>query len=110
MPTHQAVQMHSPGCSLELAEVETKPPGRDEVRLRVTACGVCGTDRAFANGGLPNMTWPLTPGREIAGSICELGEGVAGFAVGGRVAVGWFGGNCTRCEPCRSGFFIHCAN
>ncbi|MEZ0352584.1 alcohol dehydrogenase catalytic domain-containing protein [Mycobacterium sp. pR1184] len=110
MPTHHAVQMQSPGGSLELTEVETKPPGRDEVRLRVTACGVCGTDRAFANGGFPNMTWPLTLGHEIAGTIAELGDEVEGFAVGDRVAVGWFGGNCNRCDPCRRGIFIHCAN
>ncbi|CQD14412.1 adhA_2 [Mycobacterium lentiflavum] len=110
MPTHQAVQMRSPGGSLELAEVQTKPPGRDEVRLTVTACGVCGTDRAFANGGFPNMTWPLTLGHEIAGTIAELGEGVEGFAVGDRVAVGWFGGNCNRCDACRRGILIHCLN
>ena len=110
MPTHQAVQMQSPGGSLELAEVETTPPGRDEVRLTVKACGVCGTDRAFAGGGFPNMTWPLTLGHEIAGTIAELGDGVQGFAVGDRVAVGWFGGNCNRCDPCRKGIFIHCAN
>ncbi|SOX54209.1 alcohol dehydrogenase [Mycobacterium ahvazicum] len=110
MPTHHAVQMQSPGGSLELTEVETKPPGRDEVRLTVTACGVCGTDRAFANGGFPNMTWPLTLGHEIAGTIAELGDEVEGFAVGDRVAVGWFGGNCNRCDPCRRGIFIHCAN
>lgn len=102
--------MQAPGGSLELAEVETKPPGRDEVRLTVTACGVCGTDRAFANAGFPNMSWPLTLGHEIAGTIAELGAGVQGFAVGDRVAVGWFGGNCNRCDPCRRGIFIHCAN
>ena len=56
------------------------------------------------------MSWPLTPGHEIAGRIAELGEGVAEFAVGDRVAVGWFGGNCDRCDPCRKGIFIHCAN
>ncbi|WP_445160259.1 alcohol dehydrogenase catalytic domain-containing protein [Mycobacterium sp. Dal123C01] len=110
MPTHQAVQIQSPGGSLELAEVETKPPGRDEVRLTVSACGICGTDRAFASGGFPNMTWPLTLGHEIAGTIAELGEGVEGFAVGDRVAVGWFGGNCNRCDQCRKGAFIHCLN
>ncbi len=110
MPTHHAVQMQSPGGSLELTEVETTPPGRDEVRLTVKACGVCGTDRAFAGGGFPNMTWPLTLGHEIAGTIAELGDGVQGFAVGDRVAVGWFGGNCNRCDPCRKGIFIHCAN
>ena len=56
------------------------------------------------------MTWPLTPGHEIAGTIAELGEGVDEFAVGDRVAVGWFGGCCYHCDPCRKGLFIHCEN
>ena len=110
MPTHQAVRIQSVGSPLELAEVETRPPGRDEVRLTVTACGICGTDRAFVHGGFPNITWPLTPGHEIAGTIAELGEGVDNFAVGDRVAVGWFGGCCYQCDPCRKGIFIHCVN
>ena len=95
---------------MELAEVETVSPARDEVRLTVTACGVCGTDRAFVHGGFPNMSWPLTLGHEIAGTIAELGEGVDTFAVGDRVAVGWFGGCCYHCDPCRKGIFIHCVN
>ena len=95
---------------MELADVETVLPGRDEVRITVTACGVCGTDRALVHGGFPNMSWPLTPGHEIAGTIAEVGEGVVGFAVGDRVAVGWFGGCCYHCDPCRKGIFIHCAN
>ena len=110
MPTHQAVRIQSAGGPLELVDVETVPPGRDEVRIAVTACGVCGTDRAFVHGGFPNMSWPLTPGHEIAGTIAELGEGVDDFAVGDRVAVGWFGGCCYHCDPCRKGIFIHCAN
>jgi D-arabinose 1-dehydrogenase-like Zn-dependent alcohol dehydrogenase len=110
MPTHQAVQIRSAGGPLELTDVETRPPGRDEVRIAVSACGVCGTDRAFASGGFPNMSWPMILGHEIAGTIAELGDGVDTFAVGDRVAVGWFGGNCNHCDPCRKGIFIHCTN
>src|ERR1700738_5253912 len=47
---------------------------------------------------------------QIAGTIAELGEGVEEFAVGDRVAIGWFGGCCYHCDPCRKGIFIHCAN
>jgi D-arabinose 1-dehydrogenase-like Zn-dependent alcohol dehydrogenase len=110
MATHKAVHVQSAGAALELVDVETASPGRDEVRLTVAACGVCGTDAHFVNGGFPGMSWPLTPGHEIAGKIAELGEGVEEFAVGDRVAVGWFGGNCNHCDPCRKGVFIHCAN
>ena len=110
MATHQAVLVHSTEGPLELAEVETRPPGRDHVRIDVAACGVCGTDRMIVNGAFPGTSFPLTPGHEIAGAIAEVGEGVEGFAVGDRVGVGWFGGHCNHCIPCRKGDFITCEN
>ena len=103
MATHRAVHVPSAGAALELVDVETTPPGRDEARLTVSACGICGTDANFVSGGFPGMSWPLTPGHEIAGTIAELGDGVEGFAVGDRVAVGWFGGCCYHCDQCRKG-------
>ena len=110
MTDHQAVQVKSAGGPLQLKNLETTQPAPHQVRINVAACGVCGTDRAFVNGGFPGMTWPLTPGHEIAGTIAELGSGVDNFAVGDRVAVGWFGGCCNKCIPCRKGFFINCEN
>ncbi len=103
MTTHKAVHVASANAPLTIVDVETTPPGPGHVRIAVAACGVCGTDQGFVSGGFPNMTWPLTLGHEIAGTVAELGDGVEGFAVGDRVAVGWFGGNCNRCIPCRKG-------
>ena len=110
MATHRAVHVTSPGEPLQLTDVETTSPPPDHVRVAVNACGVCGTDHAFVNGAFPNLTWPITPGHEIAGTVAELGSGVEGFTVGDRVAVGWFGGNCTKCLPCRKGQFMQCVN
>jgi alcohol dehydrogenase len=108
MPTHKAVLVESAGAPLTLAAVETTPPPRDHVRIIVNACGVCGTDQGIVNGGFPGMTWPVIPGHEIAGTIAELGDGVENFAKGDRVAVGWFGGNCNKCVPCRKGKVMQC--
>ncbi|MDH6676073.1 alcohol dehydrogenase [Rhodococcus sp. LBL1] len=108
MSTHRAVHVQSPGEALKLADVETKSPEPGHVRIAVAACGVCGTDRGFVSGGFPGLSWPLTPGHEIAGTIAELGDGVDNFAVGDRVAVGWFGGHCGKCIPCRKGTFMYC--
>ncbi len=110
MPTHKAVHVASAGAEFTLADVETPSPARDHVRINVAACGVCGTDQGVVHGGFPDMTWPVTPGHEAAGTIAELGEGVEDFAVGDRVAVGWFGGNCNKCVPCRKGKFMQCVN
>ena len=102
MPSHKAVHVEAAGGTLDITDVETTSPPRDHVRIAVAACGVCGTDQAFVNGGFPGLQWPVTPGHEIAGTIAELGDGVEHFAVGDRVAIGWFGGNCNRCVPCRA--------
>jgi alcohol dehydrogenase len=108
MPTHKAIQVASASEPLTLVDADTISPPRDHVRIAVAACGVCGTDHAFVSGGFPGISWPLTPGHEIAGTVAEIGDGVEDFAIGDRVAVGWFGGNCNRCVPCRQGFFMQC--
>ncbi|MET0453089.1 MAG: alcohol dehydrogenase catalytic domain-containing protein [Mycobacterium sp.] len=108
MSTHKAIHVAEAGGSLTLAEVETTSPPRDHVRIAVVACGVCGTDREFYAGNFPGLSWPLTLGHEIAGTVAEVGDGVQDFAVGDRVEVGWFGGNCNRCVPCRKGHFMQC--
>jgi alcohol dehydrogenase len=110
MAVHKAVHVAAAGEALTVVEVETAAPPPGHVRIAVAACGVCGTDHAFVNGAFPGLTWPLTPGHEIAGTVAELGDGVDSFAVGDRVAVGWFGGNCNRCIPCRKGYFMQCIN
>ncbi|WP_348730529.1 alcohol dehydrogenase catalytic domain-containing protein [uncultured Mycolicibacterium sp.] len=108
MSTHKAVQVPSANEALTVVEVDTVSPPPGHVRLDVAACGVCGTDREFYAGHFPGLQWPLTLGHEIAGTVAEVGDAVEDFAVGDRVAVGWFGGNCNRCIPCRKGFFMQC--
>lgn len=108
MSSHKAVQVPAANEALTVVEVDTVSPPPGHVRLDVAACGVCGTDREFYAGHFPGLQWPLTLGHEIAGTVAEVGDGVEDFAMGDRVAVGWFGGNCNRCIPCRKGFFMQC--
>lgn len=83
------------------------PTGR-LVRVDVTASGVCNADIGTAAATGPGTSFPVTPGHEIAGVIAELGDQVEGWAVGDRVAVGWFGGSCGHCAFCRAGDVVHC--
>ena len=108
MSSHKAVQVPAANEALTVVEVDTVSPPPGHVRLDVAACGVCGTDREFYAGHFPGLQWPLTLGHEIAGTVAEVGDGVEDFAMGDRVAVGWFGGNCNRCIPCRKGLFMQC--
>jgi D-arabinose 1-dehydrogenase-like Zn-dependent alcohol dehydrogenase len=109
MATMRAVVVPEQGGSFALVEREIPQPGLGEALVRIHACGVCHSDVFAREGGYPT-TWPVIPGHEIAGEIAELGEHVDGWEVGQRVGVGWFGGNCGWCEPCRRGQLIDCQN
>jgi D-arabinose 1-dehydrogenase-like Zn-dependent alcohol dehydrogenase len=110
MASMTAMQVSEPGAALELVERPIPEAGPGEVRVKVQACGVCHSDSMAVDGHLPGVTFPVVPGHEVAGVIDAVGEGVPGWSVGQRVGVGWFGGNCTYCEPCRRGDLIGCQN
>ncbi len=110
MAKMQAVQVGRAGGSLELVEREVPEPARGEVRVRIEACGVCHSDSFTVEGLFPGVSYPRIPGHEIAGVIDALGPHVVGWRVGQRVGVGWFGGHCGYCEPCRRGWLIDCRN
>ena len=110
MATMRAMQVGEKGGDFELVEREVPSPGRGEVLVRVHACGVCHSDMAAKEGVFPGVPFPIVPGHEIAGEIAEVGEDVKPWQVGQWVGVGWFGGNCGWCEPCRRGDLFHCQN
>jgi len=92
----------------KLVDEKIVEPARGQVRIKVQACGVCHSDMFTKEGAWPGISYPRSPGHEIAGVVESLGEDVADWKVGERVGVGWHGGNCFRCEPCRRGEFINC--
>src|SRR5438477_150498 len=110
MAKMQAVQVARAGGPLELVEREVPEPAQGQVRVRVEACGVCHSDSLTIEGQWPDLSFPRIPGHEIAGIIDAVGTGVVGWSAGQRVGVGWFGGHCGRCEPCRRGWLIDCRN
>jgi alcohol dehydrogenase/propanol-preferring alcohol dehydrogenase len=110
MSTMRVVQVATKGGPFEVVSRPLPEPGRGEVRIKVQACGVCHSDSIAKDGLFPNVPYPIVPGHEIAGLIDAVGEGVIGWKVGARVGVGWFGGHCGRCEPCRRGDLVDCRN
>lgn len=104
-----AMVVTSPGRRLELHDVPPVSPAPGWVRVDVVACGVCHADLEYAASLDASPENPVVPGHEVAGSIAEVGDNVAGWSVGERVAVGWFGGSCGHCSYCRVGDVVHCA-
>lgn len=90
------------GAPLEWAELPDPLPGTGEIRVRVSACGVCRTDLHIRDGELPDIAYPIIPGHEIVGRIDALGDGVGGLTIGQRVGIPWLGHTCGVCFYCRS--------
>ncbi len=104
----KAVQVSRPNAPFELVEREVPSPAERQVLIKVEACGVCHSDAFVRAAALPGVTLPRIPGHEIAGRIDAVGPGVTAWKVGDRVGVGWHGGHCFECIPCRKGQFMNC--
>jgi D-arabinose 1-dehydrogenase-like Zn-dependent alcohol dehydrogenase len=110
MATMKAVQVTKPGGDLEVVERDVPSPARGEVRVKVDACGICHSDVLVKEGLWPGIQYPRVPGHEIAGRVDAVGADVKLWKPGQRVGVGWHGGHCFICGPCRRGDFILCRN
>lgn len=87
----RAMVLMSPRTPLQWMELPDRSPGPDEIRVRVSACGVCRTDLHVIDGELPHPTLPLVPGHEVVGRIDALGAQVdSGPKLGDRVGIPWF--------------------
>ncbi|MGA9042465.1 MAG: alcohol dehydrogenase [Terriglobales bacterium] len=108
MPSMKAVQVSKPGGNFEVVERPIPEPGRMQVRIKVEACGICHSDALVKEGQWPGIQYPRVPGHEIAGRIDAVGPDVIQWKPGQRVGVGWHGGHCFICDPCRRGDFNLC--
>jgi len=104
------MQVPSAGAKFELVQKQFPEPGPGQVRIRVHACGVCHSDSLTKEGMWPGLQFPRVPGHEVAGVLDAVGPDVPVFKVGQRVGLGWHGGHCNYCTPCRRGDFILCEN
>ena len=85
---------------LEWVELPDPEPGVGEIRVKISACGVCRTDLHVVDGELPNPMIPIIPGHEIVGRIDAIGTGVEALKIGERVGIPWLGhtdGDCPYC-------------
>jgi propanol-preferring alcohol dehydrogenase len=88
---------------LRLVDRDAPEPGPGQLRVQVSACGVCRTDLHVAEGDLPVHRPRVVPGHEVVGTVETLGLGAARFAVGDRVGIAWLASTCGRCRFCRRG-------
>lgn len=87
---------------LTLVDLEMPEPGPQQVRLKITACGVCHTDLHIVEGDLDLPQLPVVPGHEIVGVVDALGANVSAHQVGDRLGVPWLYHTCGICRYCKT--------
>ncbi|QUN34098.1 zinc-binding dehydrogenase [Clostridium beijerinckii] len=90
MKLMKAIQVSKPGSAFELIQTEISEPTKNQVRIKILACGVCHGDALVKEGGnYPGLSYPRIPGHEIIGVVDKIGSDVTGYELGQRVGVGW---------------------
>ena len=79
-------QNPSPLVPVDMAMPE---PGKGEVLIEISVCGVCHTELDEIEGRTPPPVLPVVPGHEIVGNVVELGPGCRKRTIGERVGIGW---------------------
>lgn len=99
----RAMVLPAPRSPLQLEERADPQPGDGEIRITVSACGVCRTDLHVVDGELPDIKYPIVPGHEIVGRVDVIGPNVTTHRIGDRVGIPWLGHTCGVCRFCREG-------
>src|SRR5262245_14366784 len=99
----RAMVLESPGRPLVPKDLPIPRPGAGQVRLRVSACGVCRTDLHIVDSELTGAKLPLVLGHQIVGTVDDVGGEVSTLGAGDRVGVPWLGWTCGQCRYCLSG-------
>ncbi|MGB7189878.1 MAG: alcohol dehydrogenase catalytic domain-containing protein [Acidobacteriaceae bacterium] len=96
--------------TIRIGECTLVPPGPSEVQIRVSYCGICGTDLHVFHGAMDHRVhMPQVLGHEMAGTIVAIGSIVKDFMPGDRVTVRPLA-PCGDCPACRAGHSHICHN
>jgi propanol-preferring alcohol dehydrogenase len=88
---------------LELATLPDPLPAEGEVRIKISACGVCHTELDEIEGRTAPPRLPVVPGHQVVGRVESIGNRVSLFRPGDRVGVAWIFSTCGECRYCREG-------
>ncbi|MBW8017588.1 MAG: alcohol dehydrogenase catalytic domain-containing protein [Planctomycetes bacterium] len=104
----KAVVYYAPG-DVRVEQVEVPVCGAGEIRVKIDACAVCGTDLKAYVSGNPRIKAPKVMGHEFTGLVDTVGSDVSGFEIGDRVVMATSVA-CGDCYYCKQGHRNLCAN
>ncbi|MGR9411685.1 zinc-dependent alcohol dehydrogenase [Rhizobium anhuiense] len=102
----KAAVLVAPG-QFEFRDVPVPKLGHDDVLVRVTQVGICGTDIHMFHGRYAADALPIIPGHEFCGVVAAVGEGVKNVKIGTRV-VSDINIGCGACYWCRRNEVLNC--
>lgn len=86
--------------ALTAVDMPVPAPGKKEILVKVTACGVCHTDMDEIEGRTPPPVLPVIPGHQIIGRVEKNGSEAVRFKTGDRVGIAWIHSACGKCKHC----------
>ncbi|MDI3481836.1 MAG: L-iditol 2-dehydrogenase [Tepidanaerobacteraceae bacterium] len=95
--------------NMRLADIAEPVPDKGQVKIKVMAAGICGTDLLIWQGQ-HKVSIPLVPGHEFSGIVVEVGEGVTGIKIGDRVTTETTLETCGTCDYCKTKDYNICSN
>ncbi|BGP13279.1 hypothetical protein JCM10213_004951 [Rhodosporidiobolus nylandii] len=109
--TGYAAMNEEKGKKLEVEPWQFTPKKwtENDIDIKVSHCGVCGSCAHTLTNGWPYPTaYPAVAGHEVVGSVVKVGANVKHLQVGDIVGVGAQGGSCGECEWCAQDLEQHC--
>lgn len=96
-------------AALNLSELAVPKVSSNEILIQVSACGVCHTELDEIEGRIAPK-FPIIPGHQVIGQVCEVGSSAERFQLGDRVGVAWIYSACGKCLYCQSGLENLCTD
>jgi len=103
MVLNKIMSLAKNGAPLELVELPVPLPGKNEILVKVSVCGVCHTELDEIEGRTPPPTLPVIPGHQIVGRVEKAGTSASRFRIGERVGIAWIHSACGTCTQCLRG-------
>ncbi|TID25012.1 putative cinnamyl-alcohol dehydrogenase 1 [Venturia nashicola] len=101
--------------NMKWEEFQPKPFSDDDVDIKISHCGICGSDIHTLRSGWGKSLYPVCVGHEIIGTAVRVGKNVTakrGIKMGDRVGVGAQNDSCGNtkgdCPECADGFENYC--
>lgn len=103
MLLHRLCSLEQNTTPLALTDLPDPVPGKNEILVKVSACGVCHTELDEIEGRTPPPHLPVVLGHQVVGRVEASGGGASVFKIGDRIGVAWIYSACGDCKWCLAG-------